>query len=103
MIKKDERDEDGRYRCLFCHGELVLYGTEMGYDVSDYFEEGEDAMVYYLACRVCGRDYEVVDPLKEDKRKQFKEYWEEDSNDTGRTAMGEEGLRDENLGSGERV
>jgi len=46
-------------KCIICGGELSFDGEEMA----------------SLKCKKCGRNYELLDPMKEEKESDFSEYW----------------------------
>lgn len=62
-------------KCIFCGGELSWDSQEEASQKSDDYNNDEEAMIYFLRCRKCGRDYEIIDPVKEERDNQFKEYW----------------------------
>lgn len=66
-------------KCIFCGGDLSWDGQEEACLKSFNYGGDDAAMVHYLRCRKCGRDYEIIDPVKEERENQFKEYWESET------------------------
>ena len=64
------------FTCLFCGGELSYHGNDMANEVYGDYEDDNAAVISYLKCRKCGRNYEVVDPNKEERENDYKAYWE---------------------------
>lgn len=73
MIKKDKLTDA---KCIFCGGELSWDGQEDASQISFNYADDNTAIVHYLGCRKCGRDYQIIDPVKEERENQFKEYWD---------------------------
>lgn len=66
-------------KCFYCGETLIWDSSANGSDISDDYEENDPAVVNYYHCPHCGRDYEVIDPVKEERESSYKEYWEEHS------------------------
>lgn len=64
-------------RCVFCGGQMSFDGTETVERLWPGYELDESAQVTFAHCIRCGRDYEIVDPTKEEREGTYKEYWEE--------------------------
>ena len=69
-----EAANEDKPRCHFCGNELILDDSQMCADVYDY-EGDEEAMVHFPHCPKCGRSYEIVDPPKDERDRDYKEYW----------------------------
>ena len=63
-------------RCIFCGGELSFDGEEPVGSWRSGYANDDKAMLHYVRCKKCGRDYEVFDPTKEEREEDYKEYWE---------------------------
>ena len=46
-------------------------------DRFDDYKGDEKAMVHYSHCPKCGRNYEIVDPPKDERENYYSEYWNE--------------------------
>ena len=77
MEFQERRKQISEQRCIFCGGELSFDGQEMANHKALDYEDDEVAMVHYIRCKKCGRDYEVIDPNKEERETDYKEYWED--------------------------
>ena len=64
-------------KCIFCGGQLSFDGEEMVGTWRTGYDGDKDAMIHYMQCRQCGRDYEVFDPPKKDRKGLYKDYWKE--------------------------
>ena len=62
-------------KCLFCGGELSWDSQGMCCEVSPDYEGDPEAIVHFLHCRNCGRDYEIYDPPKDERKSDYKGYW----------------------------
>lgn len=72
MEEKDEMP-----KCMFCGSVLIQDDSQMCDDISDDYQGDTTAMVHYSHCPRCGRSYEVVDPPKDERESDYKEYWDE--------------------------
>ena len=63
------------FKCLFCGGDLSWGSDSNASDVSAVHSEDDTAVVSYYTCMRCGRDYEIVEPPKEEREGQYKDYW----------------------------
>lgn len=50
--------EEGKNKCFFCGGDVVLTGTDMANDI--YEDCGENDILYYFTCSSCGAEYEAI-------------------------------------------
>ena len=39
------------------------------------YDDDDEAVVNYFHCLHCGRDYEIVDPVREEREKNYTDYW----------------------------
>ena len=62
-------------KCIICGGELSFDGEEMASELFTKYAEDDEAVLHYLKCKKCGRNYELLDPMKEEKESDFSEYW----------------------------
>lgn len=62
--------------CFYC-GEPLCWDAD--FDASDIFpsnfKDDKYATVSYLHCPNCGRDYEISDPIKEERETNYSNYW----------------------------
>lgn len=70
-----QTNQDDKIRCIFCGGELILTGNANASDVCSDYEDDESAVVTYAYCRVCGRDYEIIDPPEDERNGEYSKYW----------------------------
>ena len=63
-------------KCLICGGDLCWENDFDAPDVRDV-EEDDGGIVSYYHCTKCGREYEISDPVKEERETTYKEYWNE--------------------------
>lgn len=75
-IRMEAANED-KPRCHFCGNELILDDSKMCADVNVDYEGDEEAMVHFSHCPKCGRSYEIFDPTKKERDRDYKEYWNE--------------------------
>ena len=75
-IRMEAANED-KPRCHFCGNELILDDSQMCSDLNVDYEGDEEAMVHFPHCPKCGRSYEIVDPPKDERDRDYKEYWNE--------------------------
>ena len=63
--------------CPICGGKLYAQGSNPA--IKEKWNYGEDprAVMHWFSCGKCGRDFDVLDPLKEDREDAYKEYWDE--------------------------
>lgn len=54
-------------KCLFCNGDLIWENDFQANEVSDMYEDDDDAVVGFYTCSKCGRKYEIYDPPKEER------------------------------------
>ena len=66
---------NGFFKCPFCGGDLLWCSDAAESDVSLEYDENDTAIVYYLTCQRCGRDYEVFDPPTDARMNEYKDYW----------------------------
>lgn len=62
-------------KCPFCGGQLSHDGEEAVGSWREGYEGDDEALIHYMRCRKCGRDFEVFDPTKEERETDYKEYW----------------------------
>ena len=72
-----EAANKGMPHCYFCGNVLIQDDSQMCADRFDDYKGDELAMVYYSHCPKCGRSYEIVDPPKDERDRDYKEYWNE--------------------------
>ena len=75
-IRMEAANED-KPRCHFCGNELILDDSQMCSDVNVDYEGDEEAMVHFSHYPKCGRSYEIVDQPKDERDRDYKEYWNE--------------------------
>lgn len=63
--------------CPLCGGELTWNSCAMRSQLSDDCTDDDPAMVYYYRCLRCGRNYEIVDPTKDERDGDYSAYWQE--------------------------
>ena len=78
MEPQERRKQIDEQRCIFCGGKLSFDGQEMASHRALDYDGDEVAMVHYVRCKVCGRDYEVVDPTAEERATDYKDYWDKE-------------------------
>ena len=61
-------------KCIFCGGQLCW---DSDFDASEVHgaEECDGGIVGYYHCMKCVREYEISDPVREERDTTFKEYW----------------------------
>ncbi len=66
--------EDGRFKCIFCGGDLCWNND---FDMSDVTGDDNDdgGIVSFYTCMHCERSYEISDQPKEERKTQYKDYW----------------------------
>ena len=62
-------------KCLFCDGQLCWDSDENANNVFAEYDETDSAVVHFYHCLKCGRSYEICEPVKEERRTTYKEYW----------------------------
>lgn len=62
-------------KCIFCDGDLRWESDANADEVYDNYEGDDGAVIGYYTCTKCGRSYEIVDPPKEERDGEYKEYW----------------------------
>lgn len=63
-------------RCFHCGTDLIQGDTTMVADVSgEGYENDNEAMIQSFRCPMCGRDYTVIDPSEEQRKGDYKAYW----------------------------
>lgn len=67
--------------CPFCGGELYWSSNAPAHELSDMYSETDTAMVMFMVCSRCGRDFEVFDPPESERESEYKEYWDSISKD----------------------
>ena len=72
-----EAANEGMPRCYFCGNVLIQDDSQMCAERFDDYKGDELAMVHYSHCPKCGRSYEIVDPPKDERDRDYKEYWNE--------------------------
>ena len=68
---------EGHLKCLICGGDLCWDSNTTTADLYDDYEGDNIAVVNHLHCTNCGRDYEIVDPIEEERETTYKDYWNE--------------------------
>lgn len=71
-----ERIDLNKAKCIFCGGQLSFDGDEMASHVHLAYDGDKEAVIYYVRCKQCGRDYEIVDPTKDERGTDYKDYWQ---------------------------
>lgn len=61
-------------KCLIYGGDLCW---DSDFDLSDVRDAPEDdgGIISVYHCKNCGRDYEISDPVKEERETTYKNYW----------------------------
>jgi DNA-directed RNA polymerase subunit RPC12/RpoP len=71
-IHKSSEEKHG-YRCPICGGELCW---ESDFNAEEVLGRDDDGgIVSYYHCMNCGREYEISDPVKEERETTYKKYW----------------------------
>jgi len=60
-------------KCIICGSKLEHQQTDMAADIDPRYDGDHVAMIYKFRCPVCGRDYEVCDPMEDER--QTLDYW----------------------------
>ncbi len=63
-------------KCLFCGGDLCWNSDANASETYAEYTEDDTAVISYYTCMKCGRSYEISEPNKEDRKREYKEYWE---------------------------
>ena len=66
-------EEKHGYRCPICGGELCWESDFSAEEVLDREDDG--GIVSYYHCMNCGREYEISDPVKEERETTYEKYW----------------------------
>ena len=67
--------EDNHMKCLYCGEDLVWDSDEHANVMSSDYEGDDVATVHFMHCSHCGRSYEVIDPVKEEREGNYAGYW----------------------------
>ena len=67
--------EANKATCIFCGGELSWDSQGMCNEASSDYEGDNEAVVHFLHCRKCGREYEIYDPPLDEREGDYKDYW----------------------------
>ena len=70
-----EAANEGMPRCYFCGNVLIQDDSQMCADRFDDYKGDKLAMVHYSHCPKYGRSYKIVDPPKDERDRDYKEYW----------------------------
>ena len=81
-MANDKQKDDYPYICVLCGGHLAWDSSADASDVLMEYEGDEEAVVNYFHCLTCGRDYEIVDPVKEEREVSYTAYWGNGENTT---------------------
>lgn len=71
-------ESDFYWRCPICGGKLHWESDANAYEVCSLHEEGDDTIAQFFTCSTCGRSLEIVDPPKELRESDYKDYWDGD-------------------------
>lgn len=63
-------------KCPFCGGDLIWGNDFEACDLYDYYSEDDGAIVSNYKCSLCGRNYDVYEPRKDERETTYKDYWE---------------------------
>ncbi len=76
MDFQQTREKIAEQRCIFCGGELSFDGQERVGTWRNGYGGDKVAMLNYVRCKKCGRDYEIFDPTAEERATDYKDYWD---------------------------
>ena len=65
-------------KCPLCGGMLVWGGDNDAHEVSDMYDVDDGAVASNYTCQQCGRYIEIIEPPKEEREGEYKEYWHHD-------------------------
>lgn len=68
----DKKKEDKR--CIYCGAAMVWNSSVDCCERSDY-DDDDTAVIDFYECPVCGRWYEIWDPPREEREREYKDYW----------------------------
>ena len=63
------------YICVLCGGHLAWDSSSDAKEILGEYDDDDEAVVNYFHCLHCGRDYEIVDPVREEREKNYTDYW----------------------------
>jgi len=64
-------------KCPICGGKLYSQGQNPAMKEKWNYGSDNRAIMHWFSCGTCGRDFDVCDPLEEDRNDAYKEYWDE--------------------------
>ena len=64
-------------KCPICGGKLCSQGQNPALKERWNYCSDNRAVMHWFSCSKCGRDFDVLDPLEEDRNNTYKEYWDE--------------------------
>ncbi len=77
MKNKKEVKKKGHegIKCPLCGGTLIWGGDANACELSDMYDDDDEAISSNYTCQRCGRFFEIYDPPKEEREEQYREYW----------------------------
>lgn len=63
------------FKCVLCGGPMIWDSCATANEISDNYEDDDDASVWYFHCSKCGCDYEVFEPNKNERQTTYREYY----------------------------
>ena len=67
--------ENKKPTCFYCGHELCWDSDFNASDIYAGYEDDETAAASFYHCPHCGRTYEVVEPIREEKELNYNKYW----------------------------
>ena len=63
--------------CPICGGKLQEQGVTPAASVHFRYSSDQEAVIRSYSCEKCGRDIDMLDPMKEDRDGVYSAYWNE--------------------------
>lgn len=67
--------KNNNFKCPFCGGDMIWSSDANANDLCSDYADDDEAVIHYFLCSKCGRDYEIIDPPKEQRENDYKDYW----------------------------
>ena len=70
-------EDQNKLKCIICGGDLCWDNDFNASDVygEDEVDENDPAIISYMHCICCGREYQISDPLREERETIYSNYW----------------------------
>ena len=65
--------------CPKCGGVLCWNSDAMANEISDDYADDDEAIVSNYTCKRCGREIEVLDPVRSEREGDYAEFWDNDN------------------------